>query len=95
MNKMTVRDISLKGKRVLFSVTLGNTLVAKDVRAAFDQALGKLKDLGAELVELPDDLPNMEPIWKVINHTTWRARFDHLIRRPCHASAKQVCRCIH
>ena len=68
----------LKGKRILFSVTLGNTLVAKDVRAAFEQALGKLKDLGAELVELPDDLPNMEPIWKVINHTTWRARFDHL-----------------
>ena len=23
----------------------------------------------------------MEPIWKVINHTTWRARFDDLIRR--------------
>ena len=23
----------------------------------------------------------MEPIWKVINHTTWRARFDDMIRR--------------
>jgi len=72
---------SLLGKRILFSVTLGNTMVAKDVRAAFDQALVKLKDLGAELVELQDDLPNMEPIWKVLNHTTWRARFDHLLRR--------------
>ena len=48
-----------------FRQVLGNTLVAKDVRAAFEQALGKLKDLGAELVELQDDLPNMEPIWKV------------------------------
>ncbi|HEX9326375.1 MAG TPA: amidase family protein [Reyranella sp.] len=74
-------DGDLSGKRILFSVTLGNTLVAKDVRASFEQALGKLKDLGAELVELQDDLPNMEPIWKVLNHTTWRARFDHLLRR--------------
>ena len=71
----------LKGKRILYSVTLGNTLVAKDVRAAFERALGKLRELGAELVELPGDLPDMEPIWKVINHTTWRARFDDLIRR--------------
>ena len=34
----------LKGKRILYSVTLGNTLVAKDVRAAFERALGKLQD---------------------------------------------------
>jgi aspartyl-tRNA(Asn)/glutamyl-tRNA(Gln) amidotransferase subunit A len=71
----------LKGKRILYSLTLGNTLVAKDVRAAFEAALGKLRDLGAELVELTESLPDMEPIWKVINHTTWRARFDEMIRR--------------
>jgi aspartyl-tRNA(Asn)/glutamyl-tRNA(Gln) amidotransferase subunit A len=71
----------LAGKRILFSATLGNTLVARDVRAAFEQALDRLKDLGAELVELAGDLPDMAPIWKVINHTTWRARFDHLLRR--------------
>ena len=71
----------LKGKRILYSATLGNTLVAKDVRAAFEQALSKLRDLGAELVELTEQLPDMEPIWKVINHTTWRARFDELVRR--------------
>ena len=29
----------------------------------------------------PTTLPDMEPIWKVINHTTWRARFDDMIRR--------------
>ncbi|MBV8394067.1 MAG: amidase, partial [Alphaproteobacteria bacterium] len=71
----------LKGKKILFSATLGNRFVAKDVRAAFDASLDKLRELGAELIELKDDLPDMEPIWKVINHTTWRARFDHLIRR--------------
>lgn len=71
----------LKGKRVLYSVTLGNTLVAKDVRIAFDRALGKLRDLGAELIEFTEPMPDMEPIWKVINHTTWRARFDDMISR--------------
>src|SRR5882757_4588207 len=49
----------LKGKRVLHSVTLGNKVVAKDVRASFERALGKLKDLGAELVELTEALPDM------------------------------------
>ena len=71
----------LKGKRILYSLTLGNTAVAKDVRAAFEQALGRLRELGAELVELTETLPDMEPVWKVINHTTWRARFDEMIRR--------------
>jgi aspartyl-tRNA(Asn)/glutamyl-tRNA(Gln) amidotransferase subunit A len=71
----------LKGKRILFSLTLGNRIVAKEVRASFERALGKLRELGAELVELTEPLPDMEPIWKVINHTTWRARFDDLIRR--------------
>lgn len=71
----------LKGKRILYSLTLGNTVVAKDVRTAFEQSLVRLRDLGAELVELTETLPDMEPVWKVINHTTWRARFDEMIRR--------------
>ena len=71
----------LSGKRILYSLTLGNTAVAKDVRAAFERTLGRLRELGAELVELDEKPPDMEPIWKVINHTTWRARFDELIRR--------------
>jgi aspartyl-tRNA(Asn)/glutamyl-tRNA(Gln) amidotransferase subunit A len=71
----------LEGKRILYSATLGNKVVAKDVLASFERALGKLRDLGAELVELTEQLPDMEPIWKVINHTTWRARFDDMIRR--------------
>ncbi len=71
----------LKEKRILYSLTLGNTVVAKDVRLSFERALGKLADLGAELVELTEPLPDMEPIWKVINHTTWRARFGDMILR--------------
>ena len=71
----------LKGARILYSATLGNTVIARDVRAAFEQALVRLRDLGAELVELTEALPDMEPVWKVLNHTTWRARFDERIRR--------------
>ncbi len=71
----------LKGKRLLYSATLGNKFVAKDVRTAFEQSLVRLRDLGAELVELTEALPDMAPVWQVINHTTWRARFEDLIRR--------------
>ena len=71
----------LKGKRILYSATLGNTLVAKDVRAAFEQSLVRLHELGAELVELTEELPDLSSAWKVINHTTWKARFDEMIRR--------------
>ncbi|MFO1083759.1 MAG: amidase family protein [Reyranellaceae bacterium] len=74
-------DGDLAGKRILYSVTLGNSLVARDVRAAFEAALKSLAALGAELIELESVLPDMAPIWKVINHTTWRARFDELVRR--------------
>jgi aspartyl-tRNA(Asn)/glutamyl-tRNA(Gln) amidotransferase subunit A len=71
----------LSGKRVLYSLALGKHIVAKDVRVAFERALATLGELGAELIELKEDLPDMEPIWKVINHTTWRARFVDLLRR--------------
>ncbi|WP_422014277.1 amidase [Reyranella sp.] len=72
---------NLKGKRILYSATLGNTMVAKDVRAAFEMSLVRLRELGAELVELTEELPDLSSAWKVINHTTWKARFDEMIRR--------------
>jgi aspartyl-tRNA(Asn)/glutamyl-tRNA(Gln) amidotransferase subunit A len=71
----------LKGKRILYSLTLGNRYVSKDVRTAFFHAMHKLQALGATLEELKGDLPDMEPVWKVINHTTWRARFNDMILR--------------
>jgi len=70
----------LKGRRILWSATLGNAVVARDVRAAFEAALGRFAELGAELVELAEPVPKMEPIWRVINHASWRARFGGLIR---------------
>jgi aspartyl-tRNA(Asn)/glutamyl-tRNA(Gln) amidotransferase subunit A len=82
----------LKGKRILYSLTLGNTAVAKDVRTAFEQALVRLRELGAELIELTEALPDMEPVWKVINHTTWRARFDEMIRRDSNRMSTSLVR---
>src|SRR3982751_5815006 len=46
-------DGDLKGKRILHSVTLGNRIVSKDVRAAYERAIGKLAEAGADLAELP------------------------------------------
>jgi aspartyl-tRNA(Asn)/glutamyl-tRNA(Gln) amidotransferase subunit A len=71
----------LSGKRILYSATLGNEVVSRDVRAGFERALVRFRHLGADLVELTDPLPDQEPIWKVINHTTWRARFLDLLDR--------------
>ena len=85
-------DSDLKGKRILYSLTLGNTAVAKDVRTAFEQVLARLRELGAELIELTEALPDMEPVWKVINHTTWRARFDEMIRRDSNRMSTSLVR---
>ena len=71
----------LKGRKILFSATLGNKIVAREVRTSFEAALRQLRQLGAELIELDQALPDMEPVWKVINHTTWRARFADMIMR--------------
>ena len=56
-------DGDLKGTRILHSLTLGNRFVAKDVKAAYEAALGKLRDSGAELVELTGELPDMMRAW--------------------------------
>jgi aspartyl-tRNA(Asn)/glutamyl-tRNA(Gln) amidotransferase subunit A len=69
----------LKGRRVRFSYAPEGRSVSADVRANFDAALQVLADLGAELQ--PFDAADfiVEPIWRTINHTVWRARFLPLI----------------
>ena len=72
----------LKGKRILFSATLrqhdGGQGRARGLRARARQARASwAPNWSSSTSELPD----MEPVWKVINHTTWRARFDDMIRR--------------
>jgi aspartyl-tRNA(Asn)/glutamyl-tRNA(Gln) amidotransferase subunit A len=68
----------LHGRRILFCLAPPGRPVAADVAAAFKAALASLKTLGAELEEMPGDQFNVEPIWRAVNHTAWRARFEQL-----------------
>jgi aspartyl-tRNA(Asn)/glutamyl-tRNA(Gln) amidotransferase subunit A len=71
----------LGGVRVLFCLTPAGRPVAAAVRAAFDAALQRLAGLGALLDELPGEGFEIEPLWRVINHTTWRSRFAEMVAR--------------
>lgn len=71
----------LRGKRVLFCAAPQGRPLAAEVAVAFDQSLVHLKNLGAELVEMPSDRFNVEPLWRTINHTVWRARFSDMAQQ--------------
>ena len=47
-------------------------------RGCVQAAPARLESLGAELEEMPGDGFEVEPIWRAINHTAWRARFEKL-----------------
>jgi aspartyl-tRNA(Asn)/glutamyl-tRNA(Gln) amidotransferase subunit A len=68
----------LRGKRVAFALAPTGRPIAADVRVCFQRAIGQLQDLGAEAVEMPVDGWDIEPLWRTINHTVWRARFASL-----------------
>jgi aspartyl-tRNA(Asn)/glutamyl-tRNA(Gln) amidotransferase subunit A len=68
----------LRGKRILFCATLAGRPMAADVAAAFDAALATWRSMGAELQEMSSDGYDVEPVWRVINHTSWRGRFAPL-----------------
>ncbi|KQW54104.1 amidase [Variovorax sp. Root411] len=68
----------LRGKRVLFSATPAGRPIAADVAAAFEAALATLRSLGADLEEMSGEGYDVEPVWRVINHTSWRGRFAPL-----------------
>lgn len=71
----------LRGQRVLFCASPAGRPIARDVRSAFEAALARLASLGAELEEMPDEGFDIEPIWRVINHSTWRARLAPMVAR--------------
>lgn len=67
--------------RVLYCLAPSGRPVAAAVKAAFEAALRRLADLGAVLEEMPGDGLEIEPLWRVINHTTWRSRFAEMVAR--------------
>ncbi|HSV60049.1 MAG TPA: amidase [Variovorax sp.] len=73
----SVKD--LRGKRILFAATPPGRPIASDVAACFESSLQLLQDLGAELAEMaPASDFDIEPLWRTINHTVWKARFGQM-----------------
>src|SRR5207248_2238694 len=68
----------LRGCKIAFCLAPLGRPVAADVAAAFKVALSRLEALGAEVEEMPADGFEVEPIWRAINHTAWRTRFEKL-----------------
>ncbi|CAN7418492.1 amidase [Bradyrhizobium sp. LjRoot220] len=69
---------NLRGRKIAFCLAPSGRPVAADVAASFKGALAGLQALGAEVEEMPADGFEIEPIWRAINHTAWRARFEQL-----------------
>ena len=68
----------LRGQKILFCLSPPGRPVAADVADAFTAALDRLAGLGAELEEFSGEDFDIEPIWRAINHTAWRTRFEKL-----------------
>ena len=70
---------NLRGKRILFADVPSGRPISADVASCFESALGLLRDLGAELAEMPPASDfDIEPLWRTINHTVWKARFGKM-----------------
>ena len=69
---------NLRGRKILYCLSPPGKPVSADVTEAFHAGLDRLKALGAELEEFLGDGFDIEPIWRAINHTAWRTRFERL-----------------
>jgi len=68
----------LRGRKILFCLSPPGRPVASEVAAAFKGSLDRLAALGAEVEEFSGEGFDIEPIWRAINHTAWRTRFEKL-----------------
>jgi aspartyl-tRNA(Asn)/glutamyl-tRNA(Gln) amidotransferase subunit A len=82
----------LRGCRVRFCDVPAGRFLSADVRAAFEKGLSLLADLGAELIEMPGEGFDVEPTWRAVNHTVWRARFGALVREKRSMLSETFCR---
>jgi aspartyl-tRNA(Asn)/glutamyl-tRNA(Gln) amidotransferase subunit A len=70
----------LRGKRVLYCVAPEGRIVSAEVEKAFRTSLAHLQGLGADLIEMPGNAFDIEPMWRVINHTVWRTCYADMAR---------------
>lgn len=80
---------SLRGCRIKYCLAPRGKLVEASVEQAFSDALKIMADAGAQLQAFDaGDEFDVEPIWRTVNHTVWRARFGKLVQeRPADFSA--------
>ena len=71
----------LEGVRIALMPRLGNTAVSRDVLGALDRAAKLLEKAGAIVEPLEEPFDPIEPLWRVINHSTWRARFAAMVEK--------------
>ncbi|MDE2375992.1 amidase [Bradyrhizobium sp.] len=69
----------LRGQTILYCLSPPGRPVSADVAGAFRASLDRLAGLGAELEEFSGEGLDVEPIWRAINHTVWRTRFEKLV----------------
>ena len=70
-----------RGKRIRYCYAPEGRTVSNDVKENFDAALRVLEGLGATLEPFDARDFIVEPIWRTINHTVWRARFLPLVEK--------------
>src|SRR5207302_5523210 len=59
----------LKGVRIAWRPLLGNALLSAEVRAACENALAALAELGAAIEPVDDDFASTEPIWLILTQS--------------------------
>jgi|1115.fasta_scaffold03498_5 aspartyl-tRNA(Asn)/glutamyl-tRNA(Gln) amidotransferase subunit A len=79
--KESVPEGDLRGKHLLYCLTPSGRPVSRDVTEGFSAALQTLASLGATLEPFDSSGFDVEPIWRAINHTVWRARFAPLVEK--------------
>ena len=71
----------LDGVRIALVARLGNTAVSRDVLEALERAAKLFAEAGAIIEPLHEEFEPIEPLWRVINHSTWRARFAEMVEK--------------
>jgi len=70
---------SLCGVRIGLTTDFGSLALSRAMRGALEDAAAALEARGASIEPLNEDIEPVEPLWRVINHATWRARFSPLL----------------
>jgi aspartyl-tRNA(Asn)/glutamyl-tRNA(Gln) amidotransferase subunit A len=82
----------LSSRKILFCLSPPGRPVSAEVRVSFKAALDRLAALGADIEEFSGEGFDIEPIWRAINHTAWRTRFEKLAAEHGHELSKTFLR---